>query len=141
MPASDGVVKKMDDTEIRFLLESFCEEAKAPNSKFSINKFADCQAIPRGTLKGILKSSGISVPQLQTEGNFVVQQKITNDRITFKNEDEQRLLLNYASQLAIFGHCVNKDTLLELCNDSIANLNVDRCDKPPCRMSVVDTML
>jgi hypothetical protein len=41
--ASDGtntpkkrVMKTMDDTEICFLPESFCEEAKAPNSKFSI---------------------------------------------------------------------------------------------------------
>jgi hypothetical protein len=154
-PPKKRVVKKMDDKEIRFLLESFCEEAKAPNSKFSINKFADCRGVPKATLKGILKASGISVLQLQTESNFVIQQKITNylaqrqknetkrhasDRVSFLNEDEQRLLLHYASQLAIFGHGVNKNTLLELCN-SIANMNVDRRDKSPCTMSVVDTMI
>eukprot|EP00978_Attheya_sp_CCMP212_P010856 scaffold26353_cov44-Attheya_sp.AAC.1 len=59
-PPKKRVVKKIDDSEIRFLLESFCEEAKAPNTKFSINKFAVCRGVPKATLKGILKASGIS---------------------------------------------------------------------------------
>eukprot|EP00978_Attheya_sp_CCMP212_P019792 scaffold55813_cov28-Attheya_sp.AAC.1 len=123
----------MDDSEIRFLLKSFCEEAKAPNTKFRINKFAVCRGVPKATLKGILKASGISRQKNETKRH-------ATDRVSFLNEDEQRLLLHYASQLAIFGHGVNKNTLLELCN-SIANMNVDRRDKAPCTMSVVDTMI
>eukprot|EP00978_Attheya_sp_CCMP212_P023851 scaffold73910_cov37-Attheya_sp.AAC.5 len=73
--------KKMSKDQVRIVLEAFYNEARVIDSKLSINKFADCRSIPRGTFKGILNLSGLgklfTTGALLTESSFVVQQKIT----------------------------------------------------------------
>jgi hypothetical protein len=50
--------KKMSNDQVRIVLEAFYDEARSIDSKVSINKFADCRLIPRGTFS---KVSSISV--------------------------------------------------------------------------------
>ena len=151
--------KKMSNDQVRIVLEAFYDEARSIDSKVSINKFADCRLIPRGTFKGILNLSGLgklfTTGALATESSFVVQQKITNfieqrsrneakrnsqNHNNFLTEDEQKILISYCTKLAIFGNCLNKKTVLDLAN-AIVNMSVDRRDRKPCTMAVVTKML
>ena len=151
--------KKMSNDQVRIVLEAFYNEARAIDSKVSINKFADCRLIPRGTFKGILNLSGLgklfTTGALATESSFVVQQKITNfieqrsrneakrnsqNHNNFLTEDELKILISYCTKLAIFGNCLNKKTVLDLAN-AIVNMSVDRRDRKPCTMAVVTKML
>ena len=151
--------KKLSNDQIRTLLQTFYNEARAPDSKLSINKFADCRQIPKGTFKGILKASGLgdlfTSGSLKTESNLVVQNLITDylaqrsasekkrknqSHNNFLTDDEQSLLLAYCTKLAIFGNCINRKTLLQLTN-ALVNMSVDRRDGKPCTMAVVKKML
>eukprot|EP00978_Attheya_sp_CCMP212_P028930 scaffold101131_cov34-Attheya_sp.AAC.1 len=138
--------KKMCNDQVQIVLETFYNEARPIDSKVSINKFADCRSIPRGTFKGILNLSGLgkifTTGALSTESSFVMQQKITKfieqrsrnevkrnnqNHNNFLTEDEQKILISYCTKLAIFGNCLNKQTLLGLAN-AIVNMSVDSRD-------------
>ena len=116
------VVTKMTEDQIRFLLESFVEAMQAPpKSRLTMNKFADLHEVKRSTFKGYLKVSGLSEMnqkgELQSVSRFVIQTRInaylaqratnegkrhSSESMSFLTEEEQELLIQYASMLARF---------------------------------------
>jgi hypothetical protein len=146
------IVTKMTEKQIRHFLEYFAK------SKLSQNKFADANDISRSTFKGYVKDSGIGVnigTGDEQERQFLIQQKINAylaqrvrnegkrhnfEHLSFLSEEEQQLLIQYASSLAIIGHGISKRVLLDLIN-AIVNLNVERRDEKPCTFAVVEKMI
>eukprot|EP00978_Attheya_sp_CCMP212_P027062 scaffold90211_cov35-Attheya_sp.AAC.1 len=95
------------------------------------------------------------VADVKKRNHFLIQQKINaylaqrvrnegkrhnSDHLNFLSEEEQQLLIQYASSLAIIGHGISKHVLLDLIN-TIVNLNVERRDEKPCTFAVVEKMI
>lgn len=154
------IVSKMTEDQIRFLLESFVEAMQAPpKSRLTMNKFADLYGVKRSTFKGYLKVSGLSEMnqkgELQCVSRFVIQTRInaylaqrarnegkrhSSDSMSFLTEEEQELLIQYASMLAIIGHGISKRVLLDLIN-AIINKDVEKRDQTQATMAVVHKMI
>jgi hypothetical protein len=154
------VVMKLTADQIRFLLESFVEAMQAPpKSRLTMNKFADLHEVKRSTFKGYLKVSGLSEMnqkgELQSVSRFVIQTRInaylaqrarnegkrhSSESMSFLTEEEQELLIQYASMLAIIGHGISKRVLLDLIN-AIINKDVEKRDQTLATMAVVQKMM